>query len=104
MRLALAMAIILVAAGCSASGRIAESANEVRRLAESSRGRFDAGQVPNLLPGITQAFGTIQKLEQQPAALTVLQAISQQQRRGSRQHRKDDGFNEPHGTPLVTRK
>ena len=42
MRLALAMAVILVAAGCSASGRIAESANEVRRLAESSRGRFDA--------------------------------------------------------------
>ena len=29
---------------------------------------------------------------------------SQQQRRGGRQHRKDDGLNEPHGTPLVTRK
>jgi len=42
MRLALAMAILLAAAGCSASGRIAENANEVRRLAESSRGRFDA--------------------------------------------------------------
>ena len=29
---------------------------------------------------------------------------SQQQRRGGRQHRKDDGLNEPHWTPLVTRK
>ena len=29
------MAAALVAAGCSASGRIAENANEVRRLAES---------------------------------------------------------------------
>jgi len=42
MRLAMLMAAALLAAGCSASGRIAENANEVRRLAESSRGRFDA--------------------------------------------------------------
>ncbi|MNE38565.1 hypothetical protein D3C80_1324690 [compost metagenome] len=33
----------------------------------------------NLLPGITEAFGAFKKLEQQPTALTVFQAISQQQ-------------------------
>ncbi|MNS77894.1 hypothetical protein D3C72_1114860 [compost metagenome] len=39
-------------------------------------------QVIDLLPGITEAGGVFQKLEQQPTALAVLEPISQQQRCG----------------------
>lgn len=41
MRIAIAIVAALVA-GCSASGRIAAGTNEVRRLAESSRDRFES--------------------------------------------------------------
>jgi len=34
------------------------------------------------LPGIGQAFGAVDKLKQQPAALAFLQTVGQQQRRG----------------------
>ncbi|MOA41464.1 hypothetical protein D3C78_1634260 [compost metagenome] len=38
-------------------------------------------QVLDLLPGVPQALGVFQQLEQQPAAFAFLQAIGQQQRR-----------------------
>ncbi|MNG01181.1 hypothetical protein D3C84_841480 [compost metagenome] len=39
-------------------------------------------QVLDLFPGIPQALGTFKEIEQQPAALAVLQAVGQQLRRG----------------------
>jgi hypothetical protein len=63
MRLAAVISVAIISGGCSASGRIAENANEVRRLAESSRGRFDAigtearAQAPDLVSIAREADG-----------------------------------------------